>query len=102
MRDRHLRRREEELKRKFLLELPEEERSFYLETITIFLAVTIKAYVFDGYSGEDLVQHIIKKMPTINGYEHCAYSHDSLEEISRKYAKRVEKKYAKYRPLLQE
>jgi hypothetical protein len=41
-------------------------------------------------------------MPTINGYEHSTYPHDSLEEICRKYAKRVEKKYVKYRPLLQE
>ena len=102
MRERHLKRREAELERKFLLELPEHERPSYLKTIQIFLAVTIKAYVFDGFSGENLVQHLIQKMPTLNGYEHCAYPHDSLEEICRKYATRVEKKYAKYRPLLQE
>lgn len=102
MRDRHLKRREAELERKFLMELPEEERSHYLKTIKIFLAVTIKAYIFDGFEGENLVQHITKKMPTINGYKECAYPHDSLEDICRKYAKRVEKKYAKYRLLLQE
>lgn len=103
MRERHLKRREAELERKFLKELPEEERHLYVKSIKIFLAVTIKAYLFDELSGEELIQHIIKRIPTLNGYENCAYPHESLEEISRKYAKRVEKKFAKYRhdPLLQ-
>lgn len=96
MRTRNLHRCQQQLKAKFLSEVPEEKRHLYEDTVSIFLATTIHAYFFEGYSGKNLVDYLMKKIPTLNGYEHSVYPHESLEDVIRKYSSRVEKKFHKF------
>lgn len=96
MRTRNLRKCQEQLKEKFLSEVPQTQRYLYEDTVSIFLAATIHAYFFEGYSGENLVNYLMNKIPTMNGYEHSLYPHESLEGVVRKYSLRVEKKFRKF------
>ena len=96
MRIRNLQKRREQLKEKFLLELPVSERHRYVQTVSIFVDATIHSYLFEGYSGEALVYHLVDELPALKDYEHSAYPHESLEKVVRSYAMRVEKKFSKY------
>ena len=96
MRIRNLEKRRQQLKEKFLSEIPVNERNRYEETVSIFVDATIDSYLFDGFSGQELIDHLLIKLPQLNGYEHCAYPHDSLSEVLEKYSVRVERKFSKY------
>lgn len=97
MRTRNLEKRRNQLKEKFLSEVPPEERHRYEETVSIFVDATIKSYLFEGLAGEALIERLLVELPSIKGYEHCAYPRDSLRDVLTKYAMRVERKFYKYR-----
>lgn len=97
MRARNLEKRRNQLKDKFLSEIPPDEQHRYRETVGILVDATIKGYLFEGFVGEALVDHLLVELPKVRGYEHCAYSHLSLKDVLGKYATRVERKFFKYR-----
>lgn len=97
MRSRNLEKRRKQLKEKFLSEVPQSERARYFETVNIFVDAAILGYLFKGFTGDTLVEHLLIEIPRIEGYEHCVYSTDSLRDVLGKYATRVERKFYKYR-----
>lgn len=96
LKDRTARRKQKLIEEEFLEEIPIEQRESYRKTVELFTASTIYALIFKNLKGESLVNHLVKTIPKMNGYEEgCKYPKEELEAIVRRYAEKVEATFKK-------